>query len=635
VVDEAARRLRADVLTPAAILANKPRAPLFVLLLAVVLVVAVVPLTVFGLLTLHDMREAMVVGEQERQLRLAASVSDRIDAFVKQEGREAVRLAEAISASGAPGGRGGSGFLTELLDDTVVMIRFQPVRGAQQLAAAPELVIPPALEERLDHEASLVRQAGAAPGPPAARDARIVGPIPLGPERIMAVAVTAPVQQEGRLLGVLQQVALFQGVWEDVASSVRPPMRLFLLDEQAGVIAHNDVSSVPGPRARGARRMALRDLLRAPGSSRGVLSYSVGGDGGEEVTYLGSYAQTRQGWVVFVEVDRDLALAPADRITRDVTFSGLVAAGMAIVAALILGAVISRPMARLAAISTRLAGGDFSVRARRSPVRELDALGDNFNRMAGRLGDLVERFRAAAQEANAMFLGTIRSLAEAIDEKDPYTKGHSVRVNRYAVIIGRYMGLSRDAIRALHVSALLHDVGKIGIDDSVLKKPAALTSDEFSVMKTHPERGSKIMGRIPQMKDIIPGIRFHHERWDGSGYPLGLRGEEIPIQARIIAVADTFDAMTTERPYQKSLSLAEAVALVNDMKRIGFDPEVVEAFNRAYEAGEMQEVARSRRAAADSAEDEPQPSEPEGGQAAAPAGASATDREPVPAGAPR
>jgi HD-GYP domain-containing protein (c-di-GMP phosphodiesterase class II) len=260
-------------------------------------------------------------------------------------------------------------------------------------------------------------------------------------------------------------------------------------------------------------------------------------------------------------------------------------------------------MARLAAISTRLAGGDFSVRARRSSVRELDALGDNFNRMAGRLGDLVERFRAAAQEANAMFLGTIRSLAEAIDEKDPYTKGHSVRVNRYAVIIGRYLGQSREAIRALHVSALLHDVGKIGIDDIVLKKPAALTPDEFSTMKTHPERGAKIMGRIPQMKDIIPGIRFHHERWDGSGYPLGLRGEEIPMQARIIAVADTFDAMTTERPYQKSLTPAEAVALINDMKRIGFDPEVVEAFNRAYEAGEMQEVARSRITAARSDED--------------------------------
>jgi HD-GYP domain-containing protein (c-di-GMP phosphodiesterase class II) len=218
--------------------------------------------------------------------------------------------------------------------------------------------------------------------------------------------------------------------------------------------------------------------------------------------------------------------------------------------------------------------------------------------MAGRLGDLVERFRAAAQEANAMFLGTIRSLAEAIDEKDPYTKGHSVRVNRYAVIIGRYLGLSREDIRALHVSALLHDVGKIGIDDSVLKKPAALTRDEFSMMKTHPERGAKIMGRIPQMKDIIPGIRFHHERWDGSGYPLGLRAEEIPIQARIIAVADTFDAMTTERPYQKSLTAAEAVALINDMKTVGFAPEVVEAFNRAYEAGEMADVVPARAASA-------------------------------------
>jgi HD-GYP domain-containing protein (c-di-GMP phosphodiesterase class II) len=389
-------------------------------------------------------------------------------------------------------------------------------------------------------------------------------------------------------------VALFQSVWEDVSSSIRPPMGLLLLDGTGAVLARNDTFNAPSSRNDGARRLAVRDLLRTPGSSRGVLSYRMAAGGGEERTRLGSYAETRDGLVVFVEVDRDLALAPADRITRDVTFSGLVAAGLAVIAALIVGGAISRPMTRLASISTRLADGDFSVRARRSPVRELDALGDNFNRMAARLGDLVERFRAAAQEANAMFLGTIRSLAEAIDEKDPYTKGHSIRVNRFAVTIGRYIGLSREEIRALHVSALLHDVGKIGIDDLILKKPSALTDDEFGVMKTHPERGAKIMGRIPQMKDFIPGIRFHHERWNGSGYPLGLRGEEIPMQARIIAVADTFDAMTTQRPYQKALTPEEAVVRINDLKSVGLDPEVVEAFNRAYEAGELREVLPAR-----------------------------------------
>jgi HD-GYP domain-containing protein (c-di-GMP phosphodiesterase class II) len=313
---------------------------------------------------------------------------------------------------------------------------------------------------------------------------------------------------------------------------------------------------------------------------------------------LGSFAATRQSCGVFVEVDEALALAPVERMGRVVTYGGMLAAALALAAALLLGTLISRPITRLAAISKRLADGDFSVEARASRVSELDTLAVNFNRMAARLGELVERFRAAAREANDMFLGTIRALAEAIDEKDPYTKGHSVRVNRYAVIIGRYLGLSREEMRNLQISSLLHDVGKIGIDDAILKKPAALSPDEFHVMKTHPERGAKIMGRIPQMRNIIPGMRFHHERWGGGGYPMGLRREEIPLQARIIAVADTFDAMITDRPYQKALPIAEAVARINELKGMNLDPQVVEAFNRAHDAGEFDDIVVGRPARA-------------------------------------
>jgi HD-GYP domain-containing protein (c-di-GMP phosphodiesterase class II) len=214
--------------------------------------------------------------------------------------------------------------------------------------------------------------------------------------------------------------------------------------------------------------------------------------------------------------------------------------------------------------------------------------------MARRLGELVEKVRGAARDINDMFVGTIRSLAEAIDEKDPYTKGHSVRVARYSVVIGRYLGLPPEDMRWLHVSSLLHDVGKIGIDDAILKKPAALTADEFEVMKTHPERGARILGRIPQMRHIVPGMRFHHERWRGGGYPLGLKGEEIPLQARIIAVADTFDAMTTDRPYQRAFTVAEAAARINDMQGVALAPEVVEAFNRAYESGTLDEILATR-----------------------------------------
>jgi len=184
-------------------------------------------------------------------------------------------------------------------------------------------------------------------------------------------------------------------------------------------------------------------------------------------------------------------------------------------------------------------------------------------------------------------MGTIRALAQAIDAKDPYTRGHSGRVNRYSVIIGRHIGLSEEDLRNIHVASLLHDVGKIGVDDSILKKPGALTPEEFSVMKSHTVLGATIMEPIGQMKRIIPGLRSHHERMNGKGYPDSLKGEEIPLMARIIAVADTFDAMTTQRPYQQAMSFEAASARINELKKVALDERVVEAFNRAYEAGEL------------------------------------------------
>ena len=201
--------------------------------------------------------------------------------------------------------------------------------------------------------------------------------------------------------------------------------------------------------------------------------------------------------------------------------------------------------------------------------------------------------KQAAAENNELFLGTARALASAIDAKDPYTRGHSVRVNRYSVILARYHGLSETDIRDIHVASLLHDVGKIGVDDAILKKPGKLTPEEFEVMKLHTVIGANIMAPIRQMKRLLPGLRSHHERWTGEGYPDRLKGSDIPLMARIIAVADTFDAMTTERPYQKAVSFERALARLNELKGSGFDEHIVEAFNRAYLAGEFTRQPKS------------------------------------------
>jgi len=135
------------------------------------------------------------------------------------------------------------------------------------------------------------------------------------------------------------------------------------------------------------------------------------------------------------------------------------------------------------------------------------------------------------------------------------------------------------------VASLMHDVGKIGINDKILQKPGKLTADEFEVMKTHTVKGAQIMQPIRQMQRVIPGLRSHHERWEGGGYPDDLRAEQIPMMARVIAVADAFDAMTTHRPYQKAMSFAKAQERLNILKGLAFDERIVEAFNRAYQQG--------------------------------------------------
>lgn len=144
----------------------------------------------------------------------------------------------------------------------------------------------------------------------------------------------------------------------------------------------------------------------------------------------------------------------------------------------------------------------------------------------------------------------------------------------------------------LQVAALLHDVGKIGIEDRILKKPAALTEEEYAVMKTHPEKGAKIMAEIPQMKKYIPGMYYHHECIDGRGYPLGLKGDQIPLMARIISVADTFDAMTTNRPYQRAMPTDVAVQKIWSFAGTRYDPNVVAALESALKAGKLDEVIK-------------------------------------------
>jgi HD-GYP domain-containing protein (c-di-GMP phosphodiesterase class II) len=183
------------------------------------------------------------------------------------------------------------------------------------------------------------------------------------------------------------------------------------------------------------------------------------------------------------------------------------------------------------------------------------------------------------------FLETVIAWAEAIERKDPYTGGHVRRVMSYSVLLGQELGLPREELEELWLSATLHDVGKIFVKDEILGKPAALDPAEREIMNRHPVDGAEILASISDLRRVLPGVRNHHERLDGRGYPDGLVGDEIPLMARIIAVADTYDAMTTSRPYRPGLPPERAAAEIRAGAGSQFCPTVVAAFARLFERG--------------------------------------------------
>jgi HD-GYP domain-containing protein (c-di-GMP phosphodiesterase class II) len=299
-------------------------------------------------------------------------------------------------------------------------------------------------------------------------------------------------------------------------------------------------------------------------------------------------------WGVLVERDRELAFASVERMVRDTVIWSAICLAGALLLGILFARQLSRPITQLADSTRAVSEGQYGTRVEVTGTAEIADLSENFNRMSESIKDAFERVQKAARENQELFLSSIRALAAAIDAKDPYTRGHSERVARYASMIAKEMDLSSEEVRKTRLSALLHDVGKIGVDDRIIRKPTALTDEEFELMKAHPSKGAAIMDAIPQLADIIPGMKWHHEKWEGGGYPDGLKGEQIPVQARIVAVADAFDAMTTTRPYQKAMEVTYVLERLREMSHKRFHVDAVEALVRCYQKGEL--VPRERSA---------------------------------------
>ncbi len=285
--------------------------------------------------------------------------------------------------------------------------------------------------------------------------------------------------------------------------------------------------------------------------------------------------------------DENKALASVGEMRRQTWLICLGFAMFALIVGFLLSRLMTSPLLTLSAAAQKIASGDFSTRVDARGMSEIGTLGDAFNLMSDNVEEHIAKLAKAAEENRELFVGTVKALAAAIDGKDKYTRGHSERVSRVSVAIGKRMGMNEEDLETLRISALLHDVGKIAIDDSILKKPAALTNEEFEIMKTHPQRGYKIMSQIPAMKEFLPGMYMHHEMVNGQGYPQGLTDKDIPLQAKIVSVADTFDAMTIDRPYSKGMNLPDSLDRIRSFVGTRYDGSVVQALVAACNDGQI------------------------------------------------
>ena len=293
------------------------------------------------------------------------------------------------------------------------------------------------------------------------------------------------------------------------------------------------------------------------------------------------------GWAVVAQKAREDAYADVIDMQHDALRFAMIAIAFSILIGIWAARRLTTPLNVLTHSSRAIAGGDFSQRVHLKSRTEFGELAQTFNSMTDDLERYVADLNKKAEENRELFLSSIQMLAGAVDEKDPYTRGHSDRVTRYSVLIATEMGLKDEDVDKIRISAQLHDVGKIGIEDRILKKPGALTPEEFEVMKTHTTKGAAILRPVEMLREMLPGIELHHESLDGRGYPQGLKGDQIPLMARVIMVADTFDAMTTNRPYQAAMDPEYVIRIINSLAATKFDPMVVAAMTKVFESGKL------------------------------------------------
>jgi HD-GYP domain-containing protein (c-di-GMP phosphodiesterase class II) len=412
----------------------------------------------------------------------------------------------------------------------------------------------------------------------------------LGPNNRPAMVISVPLMSDGQFTGMLAAVVSLDHVLARLRDASVRDRTVFVVAGDGQIIVHPDTTDmVPGRDLSSNPVVSQFKQLPHELRSTQTMQFTLE-EKNQSVEMIGAYSPIPElHWAVIAQ--RSLAKARVDAGVQELNGLALRLAFAATLIALLVGYLsalgITRPIQGLVHSTRAIARAEFHQRAEVNGAAEISELAETFNSMAGDIEKYIDRLQLAATQNRELFMGSIRMLAAAIDEKDPYTRGHSGRVAKYSLLIGQELGLDAEALDKLRISALLHDVGKIGVDDHVLKKPGKLTEEEFELMKQHPVKGANIMRPVAQLRDMLPGIELHHERLDGRGYPYGLTGDQIPMMARIIAVADTLDAITTNRPYQSAMDLSYAMDRITQLEGSKFDPAVVKAIQQAIASGKL------------------------------------------------
>ncbi|MCU0234296.1 MAG: HD domain-containing protein [Thermoanaerobaculales bacterium] len=544
---------------------------------ATLVLVTVVPMVAVGLALISSSRTHLTTVENRFLGRQAVSLAGELSLFVDTHRTQLQSAARALAAAELIDADGFGELLQGMANEpgrAFVSLQIVPTEGIGAFAALPNLN--PATVRLIDaavQEAHLRTVRGEA-----VQEVLLELPTGEAPKAIFAFPLRS---RDGEIWGSLSGALDLGPLQDRLGANTYAGLMVSVVDDRGRVV----ISSRPEMRRIDASASPLvRDFLSNP--QRLTLTYEHPlGDQGEVLASMAPAGVL--GWGVLIERPAAEAYAPVR--TNQLRTLGLIA--LAALVALGIGFALSRrlitPLQSLAATTSQLADGNLTVRATVRGADEIALLGSNFNNMAGNIEALVRRLRQALRQNQELFLETIRTLAAAIDAKDPYTRGHSERVASYAMAISRHLGLSQEEVFRVHIAAILHDVGKLGIRDGILNKPGGLSDEEFEVMRQHPAIGAQIMSPIRMLKDIIPGIRNHHETWDGTGYPDRLKGEQIPMVARIIGVSDTFDAMTTTRPYQQAMTLDYVLTKMRSMVGSRFDPKVIDAFTAAVSAGDI------------------------------------------------